>query len=826
MKFIILAIISLIQLGILLWHLYRYRGKKAFWFFIIFGIAFGFLRAQIINLVQVVINHAYTPYSFNNPLLKIGNDSLQVYIGWLSTVYFGWCIAEMILKGISKYIGEKNLEKKIFPIISVAYFVTFAFSYSFETLSSFMKWWSWNQFLETGFNTSLFVNVPWIGLVDIATVAIEYLGIFLLLRHALKNRTWRYLWILLFPVIHWSIKLNFFKDLSLFNTSIYVPQLIHLAIPLVAAGLFFIKKPELDEEFTMKEKSSRIKADWYVWGALSLTFVLSIILIATVGKNAQYLISLIPLTIFFLVYLGLNLPLLWKVFFAATVLTFLLPVDLLVKKRIVVAMFPLAYLAVIFLFQSAKRGVVRVIKVLLIGIGILVFLGLAFSFVPPGRKDLVYQPSLTNINKEDASVPITPIPQLQKSQKKVILVSIDTLQASHLGAYGYSRNTSARIDEFAKEADASVLINAYTPIPATVPAHVAIFTGLYPSGLFPPDSETPTTNSSRIENTGGGSLTTIAQIFQNNGYKTAAFYSSQILQRADANNWGFETYNPKLGYSWPINGSSAERSAGATNSQAFDWLNKNYQNDFFLWIHYYEPHSPYDATCVRDLYSKGLKPTNLAYINGGVAITQSKYWGGLTQADYNYLEAKYDEEIYCVDKEFGNLLDKLKALGIYDDTTLILVGDHGENFDHQSLFHGYNIYQSAVHIPFILKSPLIKIQEKSYPVSLIDITPTLVDYFGLHIPNGTQFNGISLNQIQRWGMRSLYIESALPQITDAEVYKDGLVFQNLKFINNGKAYELYDTAGDPNEKNNLFDVTDPSISGVFESILSTYSASK
>jgi arylsulfatase len=824
MKFIILAILSLIQLAILLWHIYHYRSKKVFWFFLIFGIAFGFLRAQIINLVQVVINHAYTPYAFNNPLLKIGNDSLQIYIGWISTVYFGWCIAEMILKVVSKYIGEKNLEKKIFPIISVAYFVVFAFSYSFETLSSFMKWWSWNQFLETGFNTSLFVNVPWIGLFDIATVAIEYLGIFLIIRHAWKQKTWRYLWILLFPMIHWSIKLNVFKDFPLFNTYVYVPQLIHLAIPLVATGFFFIKKPQLDDEYTLKEKNDRIKADWYVWGALSITFVLSLILIAVVGKNAEYLISLIPLTIFFLMYIRINIPFLWKAFFGIAVLTFFLPIDLLIKKRIVVAMFPLAYIAVIFLFQSARKSQGRIIKILLIGIGILLFLGLVFSFVPPKRNDLIYLSSLKNINKEDKSIPIPTNPQFNKSQKKVVLVSIDTLQASHLGVYGYSRNTSDRIDEFAKAMDATVFPNAYTPIPATFPAHAAIFTGLNLPGIYLNDIAESLSNSSRIENTGEKKRITLTQIFQNNGYKTAAFYSSQVLERAGVLGLGFETYNPELGYHWPKNESSEERSAEGTNIQAFNWLNNNYQNDFFLWIHYYEPHNPYTATCAQGLYSKGLKPTNPDYVNGSVAITESKIWGNVTQADYTYLEAKYDEEIYCMDKQFGKLVDKLKALGIYDDTTIILVGDHGENFDHQSLFHGSNLYQSAMHIPFIVKSPLIKVREKSTPVSLIDIAPSLVDFFELQIPDSAKFDGISINSLSRNKERTLFMESALTAGDSAINY--GLIYQNFKLINNRKTYELYNTVNDPVEKNNLIDVIGSSFTGELKKILSTYKASK
>jgi arylsulfatase A-like enzyme len=430
---------------------------------------------------------------------------------------------------------------------------------------------------------------------------------------------------------------------------------------------------------------------------------------------------------------------------------------------------------------------------------------------------------LVNINSEDKSIPIPGIPQLKRSQKKIILVSIDTLQAGHLGIYGYGRNTSTHIDEFAKGTDATVFSNAYTPIPSTVPAHISMFTGLYPAVLYASSDVVSVANSSRTENTGNNGLMTLAQIFQNNGYKTAAFYSSQELQNTDVSP-GFETYDPKLGDPWPKDANPNERSSSATNGLAFNWLDNNYQSDFFLWIHYYDPHSPYNASCAQNLYSKGLKPTNPDYINGGGEIGDSTKWGDITQADYSYLEAKYDEEIYCVDKEFGSLIDKLKALGIYDDTTLILVGDHGENFDHSSLFHGYNLYQSAVHIPFIVKSPLVKTQERSTPVSLVDITPSLVDFFSLKIPGSTKFDGISINSLPENKERTLYMESALTAGDMVNYY--GLIYQNFKFLNKGNAYELYNLTDDQGENNNLMNMADPYIPKVFENILSAHFSSK
>ncbi|MBI5127169.1 sulfatase [Candidatus Roizmanbacteria bacterium] len=411
-------------------------------------------------------------------------------------------------------------------------------------------------------------------------------------------------------------------------------------------------------------------------------------------------------------------------------------------------------------------------------------------------------PDLTMINKEDNSKPLSEIPGLKKENKKVILVTVDTLRAESLMTYGYTRNTSENIDRFAKENNVTVFKNAFTPVPETVPAHVSLLTGLYPNKTG------YRTNVNRNPNQNKTPLVTISKIFNDNGYSTAGFYSSTVFTLADNLDLGFQTYDPPITYTWS---DRVEISAKETNEKVFNWLDDHSSEDFFLWVHYYEPHNPYEPFCTKDLYSKGLVPSNKDYIDGAIKISDRSLWKNITDSDNKYLLAKYDEEIYCFDKEFGRFIEKLKSLDIYEDVTLVVFGDHGENFDHQSLFHGTNLYQSAVHIPLIVKSPLIKINGNENNVSLVDIFPTFLSYFRLkNNINLSNLDGIDLARLSLNKNRVLYMESRLPaefskQITTSDSLTYGVIFNDLKLLRSPKSQELYRVSSDRKEENNLFE---------------------
>ncbi len=415
---------------------------------------------------------------------------------------------------------------------------------------------------------------------------------------------------------------------------------------------------------------------------------------------------------------------------------------------------------------------------------------------------------LSKINKEDSSKPLAKIPAFKKENKKVILITLDTAQPN-LGVYGYPRNTSEKIDAFAKEKDSIVFKNAYTPVPETLPAHMALFTGLYPGKLGFRTNVAKKTDKI---------VTSIPRVFKENGYSTAGFYSSVVFSPDYNIDLGFDKIDPPLEYRWS---DRVEIAAQETNEKVFNWLDEHSKEDFFLWVHYYEAHNPYTPFCVSGLYSKGLKPANPAYKDGGIDISYQNLWPSIKKEDYQYLNAIYDEEIYCLDKEFSRLMSKLKSLGIYDDSTIIVFGDHGESFDHQTLFHSLRLYQSQVRVPLIVKSPVIKSSSMNN-VSLLDIFPTLVEYFNLKTDQLLPFDGISLSRLSRNSNRAIIMETAGPYFFKSNKIGYGLVFNNFKFIDNSRFNELYDLDKDSGEEKNLIESVKPKEIKLMKELINKY----
>lgn len=437
-------------------------------------------------------------------------------------------------------------------------------------------------------------------------------------------------------------------------------------------------------------------------------------------------------------------------------------------------------------------------KRLLLFILVIGVLAGSFYFYPrkTQKKDNFIKINISQINVEKKDVLVPKLLDIKKQNKKVILISLDTVKADDLGIYGYGKNTSAVIDNFAGEKGSIVFKNAYTPVPETLPAHISAFTGLYPDRVGWGDN---------IDVDKNKKFTTISKIFKENGYLTAGFYSSTVFGQFDKIDLGLDYVDPPLDYTWS---DRVEISASETNDKVFKWLDQNYKSDFFLWVHYYEAHNPYTPLCTSDLFSEGLKPNNPDYLDGSITLSDKSKWSSIKQADNDYLNAKYDEEIYCLDKEFNNLLSKIKSLGIFDDATVIIFGDHGESFDHQALFHGFRLYQSEVKVPLIIKSPLIAVSPQNN-ASLLDITPTLVDYFKLKTDDQIEFDGLSLNKIGKNPNRVLYLETAGPYFDKGNSNGYGLVLNDSKFINDGRSFELYNLKTDPKEEENLIKKISP-----------------
>ncbi|HET8773926.1 MAG TPA: sulfatase-like hydrolase/transferase [Thermoanaerobaculia bacterium] len=267
----------------------------------------------------------------------------------------------------------------------------------------------------------------------------------------------------------------------------------------------------------------------------------------------------------------------------------------------------------------------------------------------------------------------------------VILISIDTLRSDRLPMYGYGRVSTPSLD--ALRADAVLYERAYSHCPLTLPSHSSIMTGLLPSehGVrdntgYRLDPKTPM----------------LAELLKKNGYATGAAVSAYVLRRESGFSRGFDFYDDDveaLGKGAALG--AVQRDGRLTIESAQRWLQTQAGKPFFLFVHLYEPHTPYTP------------PEPFA----------SRY------AD------KYDGEIAYADSLVGNLLADLKARDLYDRSLIVLLSDHGEGLnDHGEEEHGVFLYREAIQVPLLVKLPQSAHQGKSVaaPVQLLDVFPTIL----------------------------------------------------------------------------------------------------
>ena len=346
----------------------------------------------------------------------------------------------------------------------------------------------------------------------------------------------------------------------------------------------------------------------------------------------------------------------------------------------------------------------------------------------------------------------------------VVIVTIDTLRADHLGCYGYKHIRTPNIDALA--ADGVRFERAYTPVPVTLPAHTAIFTGSYPmlSGIH--DFSANKLNPQQP---------TLASALKEHAYSTAAIIGSAVLDSRFGLNHGFDFYYDHFDFNRLLetNLDEMERPGNVVADVALDWLSKNYQKKFFLWMHLYDPHYPYRPP---PPYSQ------------------------------EYASRPYDGEIAFADAQVGRLLRFLKEKGLYQNTLVVLSGDHGESLgEHGEKTHGFFIYNATLQVPLIVKLPHgTMATQVATRVSLTDIMPTVLHILKLDIPSQVQGRSflplIDGKQSNEPG--SLYAETFLPRLHFNWSELRGIETDKYHFIDAPKP-ELYDLSKDPGETQNL-----------------------
>jgi len=358
----------------------------------------------------------------------------------------------------------------------------------------------------------------------------------------------------------------------------------------------------------------------------------------------------------------------------------------------------------------------------------------------------------------------------------VLLITIDTLRADHLGCYGYQEVETPAIDFLA--AQGARFDDALAQVPMTPPSHMVILSGTYPMWNGVRDFH-PTRARK------GTSL--LAEAFARHGYATAAFISSFVLNSSWGMNQGFETYDAEFpeAESASVENPRIERSAGETIDLALSWFQSHdprgrRAKPFFVWIHLYDPHGPYDPP----------EPFH------------TQYAGHL-----------YDGEIAYADSQLGRLFDYLRQIGFYDRTLIVLLSDHGESLgEHGEETHGYFVYRSTMRVPLIIKPARFtssggEARVVNTLVGTVDVAPTVVELAHLQDPISRQFQGNSLvSLVLGKGVARespVYSECYQPLTTFGWSPLRSISTDRYHYVEAPQP-ELYDLAQDPAETHNVY----------------------
>jgi arylsulfatase A-like enzyme/Flp pilus assembly protein TadD len=346
----------------------------------------------------------------------------------------------------------------------------------------------------------------------------------------------------------------------------------------------------------------------------------------------------------------------------------------------------------------------------------------------------------------------------QEIVRTVVLITIDTLRADRVGAYGWAAARTPAMDALA--ARGARFAQAFATAPITLPSHASLLTGLYPPG------HGSRHNGMRVH----GGQTTLAETLGGSGWATGAFIGAFPLDRRFGLDRGFDRYSDRM----PRGADGrllSERPGSQVVDEALAWVRGIGDRPCFLWVHLFEPHAPYEPDPARGAAGRSAPAS-----------------------------ARYDDEVARADREVGRLL---AGLGARVPAALVVVaGDHGEAFgEHGEFAHSVFLYDTTLRVPLIIAGPGVPAAAPAQDVSLVDVAPTVLDALGLP-PRDT--DGVSLLPLAQGGTmapRDLYAETFAP------LFDFG--WSSLRSIRSGPwkyiaapSPELYDVASDAAELRN------------------------
>lgn len=353
----------------------------------------------------------------------------------------------------------------------------------------------------------------------------------------------------------------------------------------------------------------------------------------------------------------------------------------------------------------------------------------------------------------------------------LLLITLDTTRADHLGCYGYQSALTPCLDQLAREG--ICFEQALTNVPLTLPSHATMLTG-----LLPPEHGLHINAMGKLSS----SIPTLPELFQSDGYRTGAFLAAFVLEHQFGLARGFDHYDDNFAGT----GGSSEipffrrRRGAAVIDSALGWMEANraswpwFRRPYFCWVHLYDPHHPCDEH--------------------------------RAEFDARFAGRAYDAEIAYADKQIKRLLDSLRASGELENTLIVVAGDHGEGLgEHLEAGHGLQLYQATLHVPLIFHWPnkFPEPRRITESVGLVDLSPTFVDVFGFQPRK--PMTGRSLFPLLGGKSRDpipVFSETYEAYYEFHSAPQQSLVSDGWKYVRSPEP-ELYRLADDPHELKNL-----------------------
>jgi arylsulfatase A-like enzyme len=390
----------------------------------------------------------------------------------------------------------------------------------------------------------------------------------------------------------------------------------------------------------------------------------------------------------------------------------------------------------------------------------------------------------------------------EKNKPNIILLSIDTMRADRL-----SDRLSPNLMKFARESER--FTNAYCTFPSTLPSHTSVMTGLYVANHQVSRPAEEIVRVKQIPHT----LPTLAELAAQGGYFTAGITDGGFVSSFFGFDRGFQQYSDNI---------HMARKDVATISNALRWLKTNSQRPFFLFLHSYEVHEPFNppVDAFRKLFPKPAlnRPPVITMdylhriVSGAVVPTEEQK---------EFIRQCYDAEIYFFDQNFGRLLAEIKQLGLEQDTVILVFADHGELFleDRNPFGHGKTLIQEEIQVPLILHVPGRKPAERNDIVSLVDIFPTLAQMMGSKVD--FPIDGIDL--LEPADSKKRFNRSVYYEVNYGKEAMWGTQTREFKLVlDKQKGAEFfYDLRKDPGQKNNL-STTDTRSLQMMKKVLAAY----